>query len=469
MSISEKLVTIAENEQKVYESGQKSMIDESKIIEKTLSGGNILYLEDVSEVPHKVKVQLSADGVTDFSNTKVKVYESNLIQSPFKSSGTITNYGIQFTVNSKGYVTINGTATAQVGFTFNDTSSTLMPELIDGVTYKNIRIGAHTSDRVYFVYVNQEGATKYVKSGNSFTWSKDYTFVSIYIQIEKGSSYDNLTVCPLIVPIDSGVEYPVSTDGKCEVLSKAPMYIATEENAKINITTDYHKSWGTQVAYDTFWDSYQTNGTRGICDNMFSGKGWNNLTFKPKYDIRPSQGYMLLRSNDIVGDLVEILSKQGITLDTSRCSSMAYAFSVMNGITRVGTISLENIGNNSYNVMDLFASNPKLETIDLIIPPPKNVIPFTFFTGCTDLKNIRIGGTIRGNVNMQQCPLTLESAKDIILHLANQREMEDNGEGYPGWMLTFSDATWALLEADTEGYHGSPWRDYVEHTIFWQT
>lgn len=54
MSIAEKLTTIAENEQKVYKAGQSSMVDESKIIEKTVTGTNIVVIDDTSEIPHDV-------------------------------------------------------------------------------------------------------------------------------------------------------------------------------------------------------------------------------------------------------------------------------------------------------------------------------------------------------------------------------------------------------------------------------
>ena len=58
MSIAEKLITIAENEQKVFEAGQKSMVDESKIIEATAEGRNSVTINDVSEIKHKIKVTL---------------------------------------------------------------------------------------------------------------------------------------------------------------------------------------------------------------------------------------------------------------------------------------------------------------------------------------------------------------------------------------------------------------------------
>ena len=67
MSISEKLVTIAENQEKVYKSGQSSMIDESKIIKKTVSGKYITS-DDVSEIPHDIKVTLTSGGKNLWAN-----------------------------------------------------------------------------------------------------------------------------------------------------------------------------------------------------------------------------------------------------------------------------------------------------------------------------------------------------------------------------------------------------------------
>lgn len=65
MSIAEKLLTIAENEQRVYESGQSSMVDESKIIEKTASGIGYVTVNDVSEIPHDVSVKLTNKNLFD--------------------------------------------------------------------------------------------------------------------------------------------------------------------------------------------------------------------------------------------------------------------------------------------------------------------------------------------------------------------------------------------------------------------
>jgi hypothetical protein len=42
---------------------------------------------------------------------------------------------------------------------------------------------------------------------------------------------------------------------------------------------------GRQAEYDAFWDSYQENGNRKDYRNAFSGTGWTDETYNPKYPI----------------------------------------------------------------------------------------------------------------------------------------------------------------------------------------
>lgn len=55
MSVSEKLITIAENQQKVYTSGQYSVYQGSEYMHPTVSG-EVIRIDDMSSVPHKVTV-----------------------------------------------------------------------------------------------------------------------------------------------------------------------------------------------------------------------------------------------------------------------------------------------------------------------------------------------------------------------------------------------------------------------------
>lgn len=86
MKLAEKLTTIAQNVPRVYDAGresakdeyydkgyadgQSSVIDESKIIEKSVTGSGIVSLNDVSEIPHSVGVKVEGRNLisTDFLN-----------------------------------------------------------------------------------------------------------------------------------------------------------------------------------------------------------------------------------------------------------------------------------------------------------------------------------------------------------------------------------------------------------------
>lgn len=53
----------------------------------------------------------------------------------------------------------------------------------------------------------------------------------------------------------------------------------------VNDVYDVGYAVGEQNAYDAFWDAYQQNGERTNYTQGFSGYGWTDETFKPKYPI----------------------------------------------------------------------------------------------------------------------------------------------------------------------------------------
>lgn len=67
---------------------------------------------------------------------------------------------------------------------------------------------------------------------------------------------------------------------------------------------------GRQDEYDAFWDAYQDNGNRTDYANCFSGQGWTEETYKPKYDIDTTINYMVFRRCGIK-DLGETIRKSG--------------------------------------------------------------------------------------------------------------------------------------------------------------
>lgn len=90
---------------------------------------------------------------------------------------------------------------------------------------------------------------------------------------------------------------------------------------------------------DGFWDAYQNEGNRTDCSYMFAGQGWNDETFKPKYDIKPTTATNLFTATCIT-DLVARLEECGVRLDLSECADGSYLASTSSSITTFPTADL---------------------------------------------------------------------------------------------------------------------------------
>lgn len=63
--------------------------------------------------------------------------------------------------------------------------------------------------------------------------------------------------------------------------------VLTEQEALIDELQDALRGKGS-AWYDAFWDAYQENGNRKSYAGAFSGNGWNEKTFFPKYPVKPT-------------------------------------------------------------------------------------------------------------------------------------------------------------------------------------
>ena len=171
---------------------------------------------------------------------------------------------------------------------------------------------------------------------------------------------------------------------------------------------------GKQAEYDAFWDVYQQNGTRLDHLGAFAGVGWSNGNFKPKYDIKPSATYMMFRGALISGDLVDALSKLGVSLDFSECTDVRYTF-MSSQITRLGVIDLSS----ATLTENMFNGARQLRTIDKLILKADGSQTFSsFFNNTSALENITIEGFIGNNISFSSCTkLTHDSLMSIINHL----------------------------------------------------
>lgn len=100
MIFAEKLTTIAENEQRVYEAGYEKgkaefAIDPDKIIEKTVAG-SVIHVDDVSEIPHKCTVSVDKDASVTVLGKNLFNKDTITEGKAYNSSLNLINYADHF-------------------------------------------------------------------------------------------------------------------------------------------------------------------------------------------------------------------------------------------------------------------------------------------------------------------------------------------------------------------------------------
>ena len=182
------------------------------------------------------------------------------------------------------------------------------------------------------------------------------------------------------------------------------------------------ESAGKQEAYDTFWDTFQKNGSRTDYQYAFSSPGWTNDNFKPKYNIVSWFGSSacMFRGSGISGSLKEILQNLGITLSFIQGPDRAYGAADIfqwTQFTELPVIDLS-LANGENCLFRTFSGCTKLHTIEkLIMPDSCPSYGTQTFENDYSLKNIDFGGTIKYTLSFQWSPLTADSMKNIFDHL----------------------------------------------------
>lgn len=189
---------------------------------------------------------------------------------------------------------------------------------------------------------------------------------------------------------------------------------------KFEVIADAVYEKGRRDEYNDFWDIYQANGERTDYRYAF-GNGasatinfaWNETTFKPKYDIKPTLSVDRMFGFNQIEDLEGHLNSLGIKLDTSNCENMSYMF-LNSGNKIIPEISLEN----AENCANLFGYAAQVITIRKVIFSEKNTGYASAFVACKNLTNIIADGVIAKNIDFKDCPLlTTESLNSITEHL----------------------------------------------------
>lgn len=174
---------------------------------------------------------------------------------------------------------------------------------------------------------------------------------------------------------------------------------------------------GKQAQYDEFWDSLQEYGKRTNWSYVFSGYGWNDKTFKPKYDITFEQGTDIFRSCQVT-NLKKILNDCNVRLDFENCNpDCMYYFAINAKFTHVPEVGNTNL----ITAHHAFRDCKLLESVDNFIVGEKTDFSYCFL-GTSALKEIRFSGIIAKNVDFKDCPLSKESTLSIFSALSPTAE-----------------------------------------------
>lgn len=175
---------------------------------------------------------------------------------------------------------------------------------------------------------------------------------------------------------------------------------------------------GRLTEWAEFWDSYQNNGNRTDYYWAFVGDGWNDTTFKPKYDLRPvDSGEMF--ENCAITDLKSILENIGVTLNTSSATNNVMMF-YNSKITHIPVIDMSGLSEDSTG--SLFEHCTDLVEIEKIVLPSEDVSYTTTWFGtkssgsaASNLEEIRFEGIIKTTFDISMCPkLSHDSLVNII-------------------------------------------------------
>ena len=167
-----------------------------------------------------------------------------------------------------------------------------------------------------------------------------------------------------------------------------------------------------------FWDVYQDKGNRTDYATAFGGAGWNNETFKPKYDIKPTNAYMMFRGCGFVGDLQAYLESLGVVLDFARATNTQYIFNASQRLTRVGRVDVT-ASTNSIQADSIFNQCRSLERVECFVVNANTKFNTGSFYNCDNLKYVGFEGNISNSLSFQHSSLlTNECVQGIIDHLA---------------------------------------------------
>lgn len=185
---------------------------------------------------------------------------------------------------------------------------------------------------------------------------------------------------------------------------------------------------GKKAEYDRFWDAAQDYGRRTNYPYGFCSYIWNDVTFRPKYDIRPDGNATSLLRYSQITDLVSILGEQGVVLDLSKATVIEYGF---NNCTtrRLGVIDCTS----ATSARSLFNAAGNLEEIELFRVTEKLEYNGTF-NNAAKLENLTVDGVI--GQNGFDIHWSTELTHDSLMSIINALQDKTSDTSGTSWVCT---------------------------------
>jgi hypothetical protein len=454
MTTAEKILRAKQDYDDVYQAGQSSMIDESKIIPKTIAPTNPVIVQDVSEIPHDLTVQLTSGTITDFSGVEVVQTGKNIYGyiKPRVTNGTIVEKlenGVIAQGNQSETDAESLSSRGALGSGYDSTSA-ICPKVFEGqtitlsadVTLLEIGNSPKPNQLVTYIYI-QGGNNAFNKNFtldlnvkhrivHTFTIKEQHSGKVIYPVFRLNSNklrIENIQFefGTVATEYESYKEHraAANSSGVVEGLKSVSPKMTIYSNADVDIELTYNKSWGMDYENKAWWDRITNHNTRTIYDYGFAK--WNCEYLRPPYKIVPihkdsanmSRQIMMFSDNPsllaIEKDYFDL--SRVLTSDTNQTSGLYYTFRECPKLRIIEDINIQP-GWMYYT----FRNDSSLETIERL-PINKTTKVQAPFSGCSSLKNIVIDGQIGVSISFSVCPLSKASIKSIVNALCTDTDI----------------------------------------------
>ena len=164
--------------------------------------------------------------------------------------------------------------------------------------------------------------------------------------------------------------------------------------------------------HNEFWDAFQVNGTRTDYHMAFSGGGWTDMIFQPKYDLILSAygGYNMFNDSRITGSLKDLLDNAGVVFNTSNCINFGTMFSGSK-FSELPVLDMSKCTTSANMCLGMTS----LVTIEKIIMSETTATSTSMFQDCPSLKNIVFEGVLAKSISFASCyQLTNETVQSLI-------------------------------------------------------